>query len=284
MSDLMGGQTYRIALILSSVILMAFANASYLNIVGPVSGTLYNNGTLYLGKVAPGQSFYISASPTTTNASGYAINIGWDKLEAVSLPQGWASQSSPLYENPMKMKVTVSPTAADGTYKLTVRSVDVQNYSKLGNLTINAYVNVTPQVFNVSVSPLSINTGIGQPTPISITINNTGISDDPFIISASGLPAWNQTAQVISLHSTSNTFSYPVYVNEPGSYAFNLTVNSSSSQQVRKTFKINLVAQATLLNDYSAISQGAILSPVVFAPPYSIMALIAYLYKTYVSR
>lgn len=277
----MSGHGQRIAILLSGMLLILIANATYLNIEGPVTGNLMNNGSIYLGKVGPGESFYISASATTANASGTLINIGWNRLEAVTTPPGWSSQQSPLYQDPMKMKVTIPADTQIGNYKMAIRAVNVQNYSKLGNITVYAYVNVTPNVFVVNVTPMNIQTGIGQPTNLYVTINNTGISDDPFIINASGLPAWNDTSAVISLHSTKNTFTYPVYVNEPAAYTFNITVSASSSPQIQRKFEIHLLAGASLLNDYSAINQGALLSPVVFAPPYAIMSLISYLYKLY---
>ncbi|MDE1860203.1 MAG: hypothetical protein KGH72_00615 [Candidatus Micrarchaeota archaeon] len=267
--------------LVSTAFLIGMANATYLNIEGPVAGTLYNNGTIYLGKVAPGESFYVLASATTANSSGYLVNIGWNRLETTELPAGWSSQPSPLYQDPMKMKITVSPNAPVGNYRILIKAINVQNYSKLGNISIIAYVNVSPDVFNVKVAPTDINTGIGQPTNLYVTINNTGISDDPFVISATGLPAWNQTVSVISLHSTKNTFIYPVFVNESGTYPFKLTISASTSPEVNKTFDINLTARESLLNDYSAITQGAVLSPIVFAPAYSVMALISYIYKTY---
>src|SRR4029077_15373271 len=109
----------------------------------------------------------------------------------------------PLYQNPtMKMKVTVAPNAANGTYPLVIRAVNVGNYSKLGNLTFRAYINVTPNVFTSSVSPTNLTVGLGQPTNLQIIINNTGASDDPFLINAYGLPAWNSPSQVIAQHSS----------------------------------------------------------------------------------
>ncbi len=263
------------------LLLSTAANATYLSVIGPVSANLTQNQSVYLGKVGPGQSFYVLANATTTNSSGTkVINIGWDRLYASGLPQGWSMQASPLYENPMKMKVTVSPNAPYGQYKLTLQAENVGNYSKLGNLTFYAYVNVTPDVFKLNVNPTYISTGTGQPANLYINISNTGISDDPFIINAYGLPAWNVSYQVISLHGTSKTFIYPVFIDEPGSYNFNLTVSSSSSGLISQSYGITLVSQASLLNDYSAIGQGVVLSPIIYGPVYSVMLLIDYVYSS----
>ncbi len=274
-------QYSKLFFVASALILMVgVSNATYLSVIGPKSANLTENQSLYLGKVGPGQSFYVLANATTTNQSGALITggPGWDKLYAVSLPQGWSQQPSPLYENPMKMKITVSPNAAYGQYMLTLRAQNIGNYSKLGNLTFYAYVNVTPDVFKLNVTPTSLSAGTGQPANLYITINNTGISDDPFIINAYGLPAWNVSYQVISLHGTSKTFIYPVFIDEPGSYNFNLTVTSTSSSLISQSYQINLVSQASLLNDYGAIGQGVVLSPVIYGPVYSVMLLINYVY------
>lgn len=268
-----------LAAIAMALSLFMVSNAMYLGVTGPVTGTLNQGQSIYLGKVAPGESFYVLASASTTNATGFLVNIGWDQMQAVGLPSGWSSQPSPLYENPMKMKITVPVNASYGTYNLTLEAVNTQNYSRLGNITVIAYVNVTPLVFNVSVSPTDIQSGIGQPTNIYISINNTGISDDPFLINVYGLPAWNVSDEVVTLHESRSSYVYPVYVNEPGSYQFNLTVNSSSSPELRQSFPITLVAQASLLNDYSAVGQGVILSPMIFNPSYELMLFISYLYN-----
>lgn len=255
--------------------------APYLQILGPINATLGKNGTIFLGKVGPGESFYILASATTTNATGTVVNIGWDTLTAVNLPVGWSAQSPPLYGNPMKMKVNVAPNAQNGTYKLIVRAVNVGNYSKLGNLTFTAYVNVTTNVFNLVVQPTILNVGIGQPTNLNIAINNTGASDDPFVITATGLPAWNVSQTAIALHSTKNSFIYPVYENTPGVYTFNLSVAATTSPLVSKKYPITMNVKESLFNDYSAIGEGVVLSPAIYEPVYALMQFLNSVVKSF---
>ncbi len=263
-------------MVLAAIALLPVAaNAISLSVQGPVNGTLNNNGTVFLGNVGPGESFYVSASASTTNASGSYVNIGWDRFVAVSLPSGWSAQSSTLYENPMKLKITASPYAQDGVYNLKLRAVNLQNYSGLGNITINAVVNVTPDVFRLSVSPSTVSTGVNQPADLGVVINNTGISDDPFLINVAGLPAWNQSEEVIALHSSSSTFSYPVYFDEPGQYMFNITVTSETSPLVTRSYPIVLNVRPSVLNDYYATGQGVVISPVIVEPAYGFMLLLS---------
>lgn len=232
------------------------AASTYLAVQAPVSATLYNNGNIYLGKVGPGESFYVLANSSTINSTGSPVSpIGWDTLTALNLPSGWSAQASPLYESPMKMKITVAPNAPDGSYTFLVRAVNVQNYSGIGNLTFTARINVTTDVFKLQVSPLQVSSGIGQPTDLGVVINNTGISDDPFLITARGLPAWNFTDSVISLHAHSTLFMYPIFANEPGIYTFNLTVASSTSPLIVQSYPVSFYVNASLYNDYKAIGR-----------------------------
>ncbi len=253
--------------------------STYLQVVGPATAMLYNNQSVYLGKVGPGESFYVLASPNTTSENGNYVNIGWDTLKAVSLPAGWSSQPSPLYENPMKMKITVSPDAQYGTHRLALRAVNVQNYSGLGNLTFYVTVNVTSNIFRLGISPSYLSSGMAQPADLYISINNTGISDDPFIISASGLPAWNVSEEVISLHSTKNTFAYQVFADEPGVYDLNVSVDSSTSPLLKESYPIKFVVKESLLNDYTAVGNGIGLFPIIFEPTYAFMSALSYVYK-----
>ncbi|MDE1856137.1 MAG: hypothetical protein KGH49_02795, partial [Candidatus Micrarchaeota archaeon] len=180
---------------------------TYLQVQSPVNGTIYDGGSVFLGKVGPGESFSVIASATTTNASGgRLVNLGWNTFEAVNMPQGWIAQNSPLYENPMLLKITTPPYATNGTYRLTLRAVNIQNYSRLGNLTFTALVNVSTNVFTLNVTPTQFNIGTGQPQNLRIVINNTGISDDPFVINAAGLAGWNISDSVVALHSLKSTF------------------------------------------------------------------------------
>ncbi len=261
---------------------LAFTMASaapYIQIIGPVNKTLYNGQSVYLGNVGPGESFYVLASPNTTDNGNY-INIGWDTLRAVNMSGGWSSLNSPLYQNPMKMKVTVSPNAPYGKYRVEVKAVNLQNYSRIGNLTFFAYVNVTKNIFRIDVSPSNLSSGPGQPASVYITINNTGISDEPFYIAAEGLPAWNVSDEIISLHSTKNRYTYSIFGNEPGIYNMNITVDSATSSLVSDSFPVRFEVKNSLLNDFNAVGNGVGLSPIIFEPSYAIMSGIYYIYSS----
>lgn len=191
----MTGEDLKIKFVFISVLLfatmVALSHASYVNITEPYRVTIMQNGSLYLGKVGPGQTFYVTISAATTNNTGALVALGWDELYASSLPVGWLTQNSPLYGTYPSVKVTVAPQAPNGTYTFNLTAVNFGNYSKVGAIRMRAYVNVTPNVFSLSVSPSMISAGPGQPYPVYVTINNTGVSDSPFVITVHGLPGWN---------------------------------------------------------------------------------------------
>ena len=132
-------------------------------------------------------------------------------------------------------------------------------------------------MLNVSVSPRVFNVGVGQPYDLRVVINNTGISDDPFVISAFGLPAWNVSDVVIAQHGIVSTFVYPVFVTTPGVYNFTMSVASKTSFLITKKFALSMTAQASLLNDYASVGQGVVLAPIIYEPAYSVMLLLKYI-------
>lgn len=71
--------------------------ANYVTVVNPYnytvySNTSYSNGTVYLGNVGPGESFYVTISSQTTNKTGFVFNYGWNKLTVSNLPSDWIAQ------------------------------------------------------------------------------------------------------------------------------------------------------------------------------------------------
>lgn len=264
-----------IAILLVSA--LALTHATYVNITEPYNTTVQQNGSVYLGKVGPGQTFYVTISSATKNGTGASFGIGWDELLASSLPSGWLTQNSALYTTYPSIKISVAPQAANGTYSFNLTAINVGNYSKLGSLSFRAYVNVTPDVFILSANPTDINVGPGVPADIYVIINNTGVSDSPFNITVHGLPAWNYSSTVIAIHHTQGRFVFPVYENEPGRYNIQLYVSSVASSLIYKQINITLTTKASIGNDYAALGQGALTFPIVYAPVYSVMYLISLL-------
>ena len=256
-------------------IIIGAAGASSVSVLEPYNATVNHGGSILLGKDGPGQTFYVTISAVTTNSSGTVFSRGWNKMVATGVPSGWIVQNSSQNGAELSVKIDPSPSAANGTYAFNLTAINTGNYSKLGSVEFGALINITPDVFKLQVTPTQISTGPGQPASIYVTINNTGVSDSPFIINMTGLPAWNTSKSVIALHGTVGNFTYPVYENEPGVYQAQLNVSSGSSPLVYKKSGVTLSIQASLLNDYNAVGQGAIAFPIIYQPVYAIMYIIS---------
>ncbi|MEM0150007.1 MAG: hypothetical protein QXW10_03870, partial [Candidatus Micrarchaeaceae archaeon] len=158
-------------LVLTSLLALGmFTSAAYVSIVEPYNATIYNNGSILLGKVGPGEPFLVTALSATKGSNGMLLNYGWNKLVAYGLPQGWVVSNSSLNTPQLSVKITAAPSAQNGTYQFYIKAINTGNYSKIGNLTFRALVNVTPNVFSLIVSPTNFSVGPGQPANIHIMI------------------------------------------------------------------------------------------------------------------
>ena len=264
----------------SAIALLALVSAaSNVNIIEPHNITVSQNSTIFLGKVGPGQTFFVTVSAATQNSTGYIFDRGWNKLIVTNAPVGWVVENSSLYGSTLSIKMTPAQNAQNGTYSFNLTALNLGNYSKLGSVEFHALINVTPDVFKLQITPTNISTGPGEPATIYVTINNTGVSDSPFVININGLPAWNSSKTVIALHGTTGNFTYPVYEDEPGVYQAKLGVNSEQSSLVSKSSDITLTIQASVFNDYAALGQGAIALPIIYEPVYAIMQIISAILK-----
>jgi len=259
---------------------MALPNSfsAYVNILEPYHATLYSNGSIYLGNVGPGQSFYITISANTTSNTGKYIQLGWNKLVA-AVPRGWVVENSSLYSSEPSVEITPPAAAPFGMYAFNITAINIGNYSKIGNLTFRAYINVTSKVFVFSASPQNLSAGIGVPVYIHVSINNTGVSDNPFVISATGLPGFNQSDVVIAQHGTSRTFLYPVYEDTPGTWHLQLKISSLTSPSIYEAEPVTLTVKPSVENDFLALGRGTLIYPVLYAPAYAVQYFIGLLFK-----
>ncbi|MCL4388472.1 MAG: hypothetical protein M1564_00065 [Candidatus Marsarchaeota archaeon] len=266
------------AFLLFAMVAAAFAasisSAAVVHIIEPYALNATNGTTILLGKVGPGQTFYITINSTTDNSTGFPVNYGWNVLNASLLPPGWFAQPQRTDSLSPTLEIRPSPSTPNGTYAFKVTAINTGNYSGLGSVTFIALVNVTPDVFSISVSPKVLHAVIGVPADVQINISNFGVSDNPFLINASGLPAWNRTLQVIALHGTSKTFQYPIVESTPGTYPVNITVSSVSSPLVKQSSHIQMDIPQSLGNDYEALGYGNLLFPIIYEPVYAVLYII----------
>ncbi len=252
----------------------SFANGTYVNISSPVNLILHNSSTINLGKDGPGQTFSISIAAQTSAPNGTIYSYGWNQFKAYNTPPNWIIENSSLNNKILTIEIKPSPYAQTGIYNFSLEAINTGNYSKLGVFKFKASINITPKVYVINIKNKNLSSGIGQPVNIQVMINNSGVSDTPFIVSSTGLPSSNENISIISLHNSTQEFSYPVFATEPGIYNINLSVKALSSPLIYKTENIKLTIKSTLLNDYMALGNGALIFPVVYEPVYNLMYII----------
>ncbi|MEM3827267.1 MAG: hypothetical protein QXR58_01550 [Candidatus Micrarchaeaceae archaeon] len=246
--------------------------------VEPYQATLHQGGSVYLGDIGPGQSFYIVISPNTTSSNGKYVQLGWNKLVASGL-KGWVVQNSSLYSAAPSVEITPPSVTPFGLYSFNITAVNIGNYSGIGNLTFKAYINVTSKVFSFNASPRNLSAGIGVPAYLHVSINNTGVSDNPFVISVAGLPGFNQSEVVIAQHGTSRTFLYPIYEDSPNIWHGVLVISSLTSPSIYETENVTLSVNASMENEMLALGRGTLIYPVLYAPVYAVQYLIGLLFR-----
>ena len=252
--------------------------AADLEVLRPANVVVRDGGELALGTVGPGQTLSIEANALVETGGIYGIGGRWDKLEVVETPEGWDSEDSYLYEQPLKTRITVARNAPDGEYIVMVRAVDIQNKEELGEVRLMLKVNVSKEVFGMKVEPKGKETGAAQPATYMITLYNDGVASDAFEISASGLPAWEFRKTVFVPYGSSRQVPFDLVAGEDGEYDVKINVRSLSSERIGGEEGIHLSVRTSLVSDYKAVNNGLLIFPIFEQAAYSVMGLLANLF------
>ena len=257
------------------------AFAVFANVKEPVSQMLYPGESVRLGNAGPGQVIYLVVERGTDGGDcpdNYCPD-GWDTVVATRLPVGWQVDPSPYYEDPMKVKIKIAPDSFDGEYNLTLVAVDEGNYDGLGNMTFHAIVNVSRDVFEISVEPSRVETGVGQPAVYYVKIRNTGVASDPFEIKVrdGDLPAWNFKKTMLVNYGSERIIPYEVVLDEEDERVFHIEVVSLSSPVIRRDMSVVIDSKSSLVADWKATTHGVLIFPNIMQFIYGLVGLLSQL-------
>lgn len=260
------------------VLLSTIASAAYLTVKEPVSQQLNDFASLDLGVVGPGQKLEVVALRPAGEQSKNTPNKAealWDAVRIDGLPEGWKAEDSKVYENNMKVFVTLPDNAADGEYAFNLRTLD--EYDGLQPLVVKAKVRVSRDMVGMSVQNPEIRAGVSQPAIYYIKIRNPSSASDAFEITAKGLPSqWKYSKQAFVRYNSEEVVPYEVVGAEQGDYNVEITVKSLSSPLITSTGKVKLSTRSSVALDMQAASHGILLFPTVQQTVYSLLALISY--------
>lgn len=255
---------------------------SVAQVLGPITTTVQDGGTVNLGTIGPGQTLAITVNGIATGCGGAQAN--WGVLGALQTPNGWIGTDSKVYAKQMRATITADPNATDGTYMAKFILTECQNKTEncvshecLGSLTFFGTIQVNRSVLVTAMPITAITTGVNQPARYPVVIENNGNANDVFQISAAGVPGWNYTKSVYVAAGDNVTTFYEIAVGEEQSYLPTITIQSISSDELKQNYDISLIAKSNLAGDISATKNGVLLFPMTLEPLYSLMGILGYM-------
>ena len=234
--------------------------------------------TIDMGTMGPGQTVEIQLHPKVYEGGIHGIGGNYDRAYTGEMPNGWSSQPSKLYGDPLQVKITADPYTEEGIYTIPVIVEDEGNGEQLGTITFYLRVKISEEVLDFSVYPHEKSAGIGQPARFQIIINNRGDAGDTFKVSAKGVSKWEFTKLIYIPPKSSKTITYEVAGFEEETYSTLIKVESSASPRVSESQAITLHVYPDLLSDYKAVNNGAMLFPIIEAPIYALLGLLSNLW------
>jgi len=245
--------------------------------VAPFQQEIKDGDSIFLGTIGPGQTLEVQINPIVTSGGIYGSGGAYDFANITSRPAGWSNVNSKLYGGdlaPLQVKLTADKDAPAGEYRANITVFDENNGEKLGNVTFTVRINVTWDVMDFNVTPSYVLSGPDQPAQFRITVRNKGSASDTYMVSASGPKRWEFEKQIYVPANSSRTIVYEISAQEEESYNPLISVESSSSANIRAQKNVTLVVQSDLLGDYKSTNNGVLLFPVFEAPIYSLAGLI----------
>ncbi len=254
------------------------AAAPHVQVVDPVSQTVFAEQTIDLGVVGPGQRLEVEIQVGTGEMDAVTNKEkDWDKLfvQASSLPSGWKSLDSLRYEKKMKAIVLVSKDASDGTYQFKLNTED--EYEGTPAVYFNAKVRVSHDVFNFDILQDAVKAGVDQPAVYTLRLSNVGSASDAFRIEVGkGLPSsWTYTREIFVPHNSVRDVQYEVVGTDQGEYTVQFKVTSLSSEKIGGEASAGLVVRSSLIEDMKATTRGMLLFPTIEQIVYNLVGLVA---------
>jgi len=261
-----------------AMMLLLLGCAFSVTVVSPIKLEVHEGDIIDLGTIGPGQTLQVQIDPKVDSGGLLGKGGYYDIAEATVLPEGWSSEKSKLYGNPLQVTITADPDAPEGDYSAKITVIDEMDGEKLGNITFTAWIHVTWDVLDVEVTPNYLNVGPGQPARFEITVWNKGSASDAFNISARGAKSWEFTKAVFVPAKNSKTIFYDIVGYEEETYASEISVVSLASDNIQERQNVTLFIKSDLLGDYKATNRGTAIFPIFEVIIYALAGLLSNFY------
>lgn len=259
------------------LILMVLSITFAVQMLEPVSKDLESGEEIFLGTIGPGQTLELSIDPWIYDSSGEYI-AHYDLATAVELPEGWKSQQSKLYGDPLHMTITAPSDEAEGSYQIGIGVLDEDQAEEVEDLVFIGVVKVEYDIMDIDVQPQTITTGANQPAKFYITIMNKGSASDVFEVGSENIPKWSFKKYIYIPPMSSKTIVYEIVETEEETFNPIVNVVSTSSGIIKEKKNLTLEVHTDLMNDYKAVNHGTPIFPILEEVIFAFMGLLSNLW------
>jgi hypothetical protein len=266
-----------LALIAFFVLLTSISFAVYAEVLEPIEKNVTNGENVYLGKIGPGQTLYITVYGKARTGGKFGKGGTWQILRVVSVPDGWEGYNSKEMATYMQATIKPAKDAKDGRYTIAMRlEEDETKQQELGNVAFFVTVDVDKSVLSYNVIDKDLEVGVGQPARVRIKIANAGKASDVVEISSEGIAMpedLKKKSVYVPAGKEISTY-YEFISEEEKRYEPILKITPASSGLMSYEEKLNITVKSNLIGDIKATKNGILLFPSILDTFYSLIALI----------
>jgi hypothetical protein len=265
----------RILALIAILLIIPLASSVPVQMMAPLSKVVDTGDEVFIGTIGPGQTIDVQIFPYVYEGGIYGDGGQYDLAQVSAKPDGWSSEKSKLYGDPLQVKLTADKDAKQGIYHANITVIDEKNGHMLGNVTFRVRVNVTWDVLDFDVTPSNVVVGPGQPAQFKINVVNKGAASDTYTVSSSGARQWEFVKPIYIPAKSSREVIYEMVADEEEFYQPTIKVVSASSPNINMEKNVTFEVRSDLFGDYKATNNGVLLFPVFELPIYSLAGLIS---------
>jgi hypothetical protein len=223
------------------MILFLTSGAYALKIIFPVEAEVFDNSTIELGKISPGQNFEL-----------IVFGEGIDVIEVSGQFSSWAEKSK-FYKKNTGIRINIPKETSAGTKNLSFKAFNSKDKDSFESF--NILINVQNDLWSVNISDLSQETKVDSTANYSLVFSNESIGEQKIIVS-SDLPSYWFKEKSFDLEPKS-VLRESVEVNPKyyGKRQFNFVFTSLYSLE-KKEFSSTLLVESSLSSKYSSPLYG----------------------------
>jgi len=246
----------------SFILLISFTFS--LKVVSPVSAEVFDNASVELGKISPGQNFEL-----------IVFDEKFNSIE-VSGPFSEWSEEPNFYEKNIGIKFNVPFDASLGTKNISLKVFNSANPEIFDSFSV--LINVQNDLWSVNISDLIQETKTNSETNYSLVFSNESIGEQKIIVSSFLPVSWMKEKSFVVKPKSTLKKVISVYPKHYGQREFDFIFRSEYSEEIKK-FHSRLLVESSLPAKFSSVLDGfPFFTPTLF-PYYLIESFFGFFLK-----